>query len=171
MSKDMIVILDYGMGNVRSVANALKKVNLLGVVSREKADISNARALIIPGVGAFRHGMDSLRKLNLIKQINRFVESGKPVLGICLGMQMLMEESDEYGSTPGIGLIPGKVKKLSLTITDQKRLPHIGWNTIHTNFNGCRDLSKTLFHGIKPEHSVYFLHSYAAYPSDKNNIL
>jgi glutamine amidotransferase len=82
-----------------------------------------------------------------------------------------MEESDEYGSTPGIGLIPGKVKKLSLTITDQKRLPHIGWNTIHTNFNGCRDSSKTLFHGIKPEHSVYFLHSYAAYPSDKNNIL
>jgi glutamine amidotransferase len=128
--KKNVVILDYGIGNVKSIANALIEIGAEPVLSSDEKVIMDAEALILPGVGAFQKGMSNLIEANLVHVIHEFVATGKPFLGICLGMQMLLEESDEFGITKGLGLIPGKVQTLQLEEGSMEKLPHVAWNEI-----------------------------------------
>ena len=150
--KPTIVIIDYEMGNIRSVHNSFNKMGAKVKSSNSKKDISQADAIILPGVGAFGKAMQSLNKLNLVNPILDFaLEKKKPILGICLGMQLLADSSEENGLNKGLGLIPGEVRKIKCK--EGLRLPHIGWNEL--------DIQKEspLFHDIK-EDSFYFVHSY-----------
>jgi imidazole glycerol-phosphate synthase subunit HisH len=164
-----VAILDYGIGNVRSVGNALTYLGIDSVLTNDPPTIMNADAAILPGVGAFKHGMENLRYCGLIPVINDFVATGKTFIGICLGMQMLMEQSEEFGLSSGLGLIKGNVIKLPLLNDTSYRLPHIGWNRIAEPESG--QWSSTLLKGLNQENSFYFVHSYAAVPSSGNNIL
>jgi len=167
MITGQIVVLDYGLGNIRSISNALIKTGAEPVISRDPAVIAAARGLVIPGVGAFGHGMANLREYGLIEPIQRFVASGKPVLGICLGMQLLMDRSEEHGQHEGLGLIPGDVAKLPIDGQSVHRLPHVMWNKlseINLEPGGLPllrqdDLGKYF----------YFVHSFAARPKDRKN--
>jgi glutamine amidotransferase len=163
-----IVIVDYGIGNVRSIANALRAVGATSALSDDAKTIAGAPGLIIPGVGAFAHGMKSLRERALVEPILAYVKAGKPVLGICLGMQLFMERSDEHGATEGLGIVPGGVTRLEVDDPDVHRLPHVMWNA----------LSEI---AVEPEPAVlphsetgkyyYFVHSYAASPTDAAHVL
>jgi glutamine amidotransferase len=129
MSSDrpQIGVVDYGMGNRRSVQKALEHVGAVAPISSELEFLDRCSALVIPGVGAFPRGMENLRALGLDQYIRRRVDQGTPVLGICLGMQLLFDSSVERQPTEGLGLIPGEVSRLS---AGQLRLPHIGWNDV-----------------------------------------
>ncbi|MDP2240453.1 MAG: imidazole glycerol phosphate synthase subunit HisH [Burkholderiales bacterium] len=153
-----IVVLDYGLGNVRSVSNALRAIGASAEVSHDEATILRADGLIIPGVGAFPHGMANLVESGLIPVIRKYIESGRPVLGICLGMQLLFEKGTEFFSTDGLGLIPGTVSIIPI-LPNEGRLPHIAWTTIRPSEQG----RETMFDGFSDkEMRFYFLHSYAA---------
>ena len=105
----MIAVVDYGMGNLRSVQKALETVGARAVLTSDPDEILNARSVVLPGVGAFKDCMANLERLNLIEPVKRFIESGKPFLGICLGLQVLFSQSEEFGKVPGLGIIPGWV--------------------------------------------------------------
>lgn len=147
----MIVIIDYGMGNLKSVFNALKKIDCEAVISADINEIRNADGLILPGVGAFKDCMDNLSKLGLDKVIIEEVEKGKPLLGICLGMQVLFEKGYEGEEKNGLGLLKGQVKVMEDTTV---KIPHIGWNNLEWN---KRD---GLANGLNEEAFVYYVHSY-----------
>lgn len=157
----MIAIIDYGMGNLHSVAKAFEKVGADARVSRDPKDVKKADALVLPGVGAFGDAMENLRKRGLAGVIREEVGAGKPFLGICLGLDLLFEESDEHGINEGLGLIPGRVELLP---TDLK-VPHIGWNSV-----AMRKQSR-LLKGIPDGSYFYFVHSYAVVPHEESDIL
>jgi glutamine amidotransferase len=157
-----IAIVDYGIGNVKSIQNALSKTGARGILSSVGHELMGADGLILPGVGAFPKGMENLRSSGLDKTIEEFRNGGKPILGICLGMQLLMEESAEFTYTKGLGLIKGGVEKLQV---QHEKLPHVAWNTI--SFNEAS--RKVLGHSAGDR--FYFVHSFAVVPSDKKNIL
>jgi imidazole glycerol-phosphate synthase subunit HisH len=167
--KKNVVILDYGIGNVKSIANALIEIGAEPVLSSDEKVIMDAEALILPGVGAFQKGMSNLIEANLVHVIQEYVATGKPFLGICLGMQMLLEESDEFGITKGLGLIPGKVQKLKLGEGSSEKLPHVSWNEIKEPQIGR--WSNSLLESTEINTDVYFVHSFAAVPSISENIL
>jgi glutamine amidotransferase len=167
--KKNVVILDYGIGNVKSIANALIEIGAEPVLSSDEKVIMDAEALILPGVGAFQKGMSNLIEANLVHVIHEFVATGKPFLGICLGMQMLLEESDEFGITKGLGLIPGKVQTLQLEEGSMEKLPHVAWNEIKEPEMGR--WSNSLLKSTEINTDVYFVHSFAAVPSNRDNIL
>ncbi|MDK2978418.1 MAG: imidazole glycerol-phosphate synthase subunit HisH [Bacteroidales bacterium] len=127
-----IVIIDYGIGNVLSVKRAFEHCAAEAIVTNDYRQIANAQALVLPGVGAFEDGMEALRNKGIIEAIERFIITGKPFLGICLGMQMMMDESEEFGHHQGLGLIKGKVKRLSEADIDNHklRIPFIGWSSL-----------------------------------------
>lgn len=147
----MIVIIDYGMGNLKSVFNALKKIDCEAVISADINEIRNADGLILPGVGAFKDCMDNLSKLGLDKVIIEEVEKGKPLLGICLGMQVLFEKGYEGEEKNGLGLLKGQVKVMEDTTV---KIPHIGWNNLEWN------KSDDLANGLNEDAFVYYVHSY-----------
>lgn len=155
----MIAIIDYGMGNLHSVCNALNHLGLEGKITREPADLQVVDRLILPGVGAFPDAMQALEASGLKAEILRQCRAGKPLLGICLGMQLLFEYSLEYGKTAGLSLISGGVVPI-----DAKglKIPHIGWN----------DLSLTqqspILQGISSGDYVYFVHSFRAETAPEN---
>ena len=163
-----LVIIDYDIGNVRSILNAFEQVGIIPTLSRDKNDILNADGVILPGVGAFSHGMEKLNKYSLVNILKEYVETGKPLLGICLGMQMLFDESEEFGKTVGLGLISGKVIKLPTENNKYEKLPHVSWNEISPK--GI-DWKGTVLDSIKSTSDMYFVHSYIVKPSDKNHIL
>lgn len=148
----MIVIIDYGAGNLFSVKNALDFIGAKSHISSNKKDIENADKLILPGVGAFPDAMDKLFEKNLIDLVKKNAKE-KPLLGICLGMQLLFERGYEFREVKGLGLIKGKVDAL---YAPGMKIPHMGWNNL-TKANECR-----LSHGIDNEDRVYFVHSYKA---------
>ncbi|MEE0801639.1 MAG: imidazole glycerol phosphate synthase subunit HisH [Gemmiger sp.] len=153
----MIAILDYGVGNLFSLSSSLKSLGLQTVVTRDADELRAADRLILPGVGAFADAMDRLRATGLVPVLRE--EAGrKPLLGICLGMQLLFEKSLEYGEHEGLGLIPGTVRPLADDLTDPTlKVPHIGWNRL--------DLLRPedpLFRYTKPGEYVYYVHSYYA---------
>ncbi len=158
----MIAIIDYGMGNLRSVQKAFEAVDVPAEVTRDPDIILNADAMVLPGVGAFKDCMHNLEELNLVSMIRRFVESGKPFLGICLGLQLLFEQSSEFGNVPGLGLLPGKVVRFDdnhgSENGDALKVPHMGWNTLKFQ-NPC-----PLFEGIPSESYFYFVHSFHVVP-------
>ena len=133
MNKKKITIMDYGCGNIFSLRRILEKLNLDVEVTKDPEKIINSDKIILPGVGAFKIGIDNLKKYNLDESINSFLNKGNYLLGICLGMQLLMEKSEEFGNHIGLGLIKGDVTKL-----DNKKyypIPHIGWTQIETEIN------------------------------------
>lgn len=159
----MIVIIDYGMGNVGSIQNMLKKTGFESVVSRDRSVIDAADKIILPGVGAFDAAMQSLQDLDLIDLLHqKAVVEKKTILGICLGMQILAASSDE-GSLKGLGWIDAEVKKFK---SDNLKIPHMGWNIVH-------DVKQSpLFANMhKPELRFYFVHSYYFDCHDKNAII
>jgi glutamine amidotransferase len=149
-----VCIIDYGMGNLMSVLRAFELIGNSVKVSNQEEDIREAKRLVLPGVGAFSVAMDNLRSLNLIDLLNEEVlNQGKPIMGICLGMQLIAEESFENGHFQGLGWIPASVRKLELN--EGLRVPHMGWNDVYPV---QREFS--LFDGIEGETSFYFVHSY-----------
>ncbi|MBT9831194.1 imidazole glycerol phosphate synthase subunit HisH [Clostridium baratii] len=149
----MIGIIDYGMGNLKSICNALESINEEYLISAYKYDLRKCSGLILPGVGSFKEGMFNLRKDGLYSVVKEVAETGKPLLGICLGMQLLFEKGYEGEETKGIGLLKGKVIKMD---EEKFRVPNIGWNSL--NINKDDDLVK----GLKEESHMYYVHSYYA---------
>ncbi|MGH2738891.1 MAG: imidazole glycerol phosphate synthase subunit HisH [Actinomycetota bacterium] len=152
--KPRIAVLDYGMGNLRSVAKAIQRVDGTPLVTSNPADVEQAAALVVPGVGAFGACMGNLEAAGLGDAIRTFGGSGRPVLGVCLGMQVLFDWSEE-GAVDGLGLLEGKVQRLP----NGEKIPHMGWNSV----TWTRD--HPLLTGIPNETLFYFVHSYVASPS------
>lgn len=152
----MIAIIDYGVGNLKSIYNSLQRLSIDSVVTKDEDVINNADKIILPGVGAFNDAMESLRKSGLIKCIKENVENGKPILGICLGMQILYEKGYEDGEFQGLGILKGSVVKLK----DGVKIPHMGWNSIE------KGADHKIANGIQSGEYVYYVHSY--YVDTKN---
>lgn len=151
----MIGIIDYGMGNLFSVEKALERLGVDAFVSSDKEKLQQADGLILPGVGAFKDAMELLNSLGLTEMIHEYAESGKPFLGICLGMQLLFESSEENGLTPGLSLLPGKVTRFSGVNSEgaSYKVPHMGWNRLSFS------QESPLLQGVEEDY-VYFVHSY-----------
>lgn len=162
-----IALLDYGIGNIKSISSALEKVGCNVLLTNNKKEIVSANGLIIPGVGAFKHGMDKLEKLDLISFIQDYSITERPILGICLGMQMLFSRSSEFGVSNGLNLIEGSVDKIS-NAGQKLKLPHVSWNCLIENRIAWKN---TILDSIGKENFMYFVHSFVASPVDKNNIL
>ncbi|KNZ42113.1 imidazole glycerol phosphate synthase subunit HisH [Acetobacterium bakii] len=158
----MIAIVDYDVGNLKNVYTALGDVGLEGVITRDKKVLEDAEAIILPGVGAFSDAMENLRKFELIDCLDANIKKGKPLLGICLGMQLLFDKSYEDGEFPGLSYIPGEIVKFS---APGIKIPHMGWNNLIIN----RD--SPLVRNIGPEDYVYFVHSYYAKPINFDDVV
>ena len=162
----MITIIDYGMGNLRSVQKAFEKYHSNVVVSSSVNDIIKADKIILPGVGAFKVAMDELKKRDLIEPIKDSIEKGKPFLGICLGLQLLFSESEEGEKIKGLDIIKGKVKRFKEK--NGLKIPHMGWNRVKLK---VKSLGFKVMDGVENGSYMYFVHSYYAAPEDKNVIL
>lgn len=163
MVRPVIAVVDYGMGNLRSVQKALEKVGHDALVTSDPRKIENASAVVLPGVGAFKDCIRNLDHLSLIEPIFKAVRSGKPFLGICLGLQILFTESDEFGTTPGLNLIPGRVVHFqweNITAAQALKIPHMGWNAVSLR----RKIP--VFDNIEDRSYFYFVHSYHVVPED-----
>ena len=148
----MIAIIDYGAGNLQSVEKALRHLGCQCQITADPGELAAAQAAVLPGVGAFGDAMGQVRARGLEEPIRQFVSSGKPFLGICLGLQILFEESEESPGVKGLGLLRGKV--LRLPKESGLKIPHIGWNSLSVGKPGG------LFAGVEGEPYVYFVHSY-----------
>ncbi len=170
MSKSTVII-DYGVGNLRSVARALEYCGCNPVLSDDIEIVMNADRLVLPGVGAFGSCMAALAQRGLVEPLTAFMHSGRPLLGICVGMQMLMKGSDEFGEHAGLGLIPGWVRAIPETTADGRshKIPHIGWNTLFPPL--AESWRGSLFEGIAVGSACYFVHTFAAVPIHQENVL
>jgi glutamine amidotransferase len=157
----MIAIIDYGMGNLRSVHKGFEKVGVKTAVVSDPALVDKADGVVLPGVGAFADAMANLRSAGMVEAILRSVKEGKPFLGICLGQQLLFDASEEWGYTEGLGIFPGQVRRLP----EGLKVPHMGWNQIEIV------RPDPLLEGIPDRSSFYFVHSYAVDPADKEIVL
>src|SRR3989338_472433 len=157
----MIAIIDYGAGNLQSVKNALDSLKAESIITSDAKEIIKAEKAIFPGVGSFGDVIRALNDKDLIEPIIKFLEDGKPFLGICLGMQVLFEESEESPGVEGLSIFEGKCKKLKAAL----KVPQIGWNQLKTQ------KESKLLEGIKDKSFFYFVHSYYADPEDKNIVL
>lgn len=158
--KPKIVIIDYGMGNLRSVQKGFERVGFEARVSRSKRVIAGASAIVLPGVGAFKDCMENLKRYGLIEPILRSIEKGKPYLGICLGLQILFSESEEFGNSKGLDLIKGKVVRFQPDL--EYKVPHMGWNTIEKRREAPQ------LRGLGNGDFFYFVHSYYVLPEGED---
>ena len=158
-------IVDYGMGNLFSVCRAFESCGGQPVLTDTASGIFSAERLVLPGVGAFRDGIEGLEQRNLLAPLREYAKGGRPLLGICLGMQMLFDVSEELGLYEGLGVIPGRVVAIPHVGSDgtPHKIPHIGWNQLEL-FDGLPTWKGTLLEGIFPGDAVYFVHSYHAVP-------
>lgn len=156
----MIAIIDYDAGNIKSVEKALQSLGEEVVVTGDAEVLLNAKKVVLPGVGAFGDAMDKIRNYGLEDVIHQIVEKGTPFLGICLGLQLMFEESDETPGVKGLGLLPGKI--LRIPDGEDLKIPHMGWNSLHF------DKDSRLFAGIKEGAYVYFVHSYYLKAEDES---
>jgi glutamine amidotransferase len=161
----MISIVDYGMGNLKSVKKAFEKLGFKAVVTRDRDSILNSSGLVLPGVGAFGDCIRNLNEYNLIEVIKGFLKTGKPFLGICLGLQLLFEESEESPGIKGLGVFEGRVKKFSGPYMERLKVPHMGWNQV--NFREQTPFLK----GIPQGSWFYFVHSYFPEPKDREIVI
>ncbi|TDA67485.1 MAG: imidazole glycerol phosphate synthase subunit HisH [Clostridia bacterium] len=157
----MIAIVDYGMGNLRSVQKGLEKVGFAAEVTADPERVLAARGVVLPGVGAFAAAMKALRDQGLVPALKETVAAGKPFLGICLGLQLLFTGSEEGGWHEGLGIFPGRVKKLPAGL----KIPHMGWNEV--TWQGASPLTE----GMPAKGSFYFVHSYYVEPEDSQVVL
>jgi glutamine amidotransferase len=156
----MLAIIDYGMGNLRSVQKGFERVGVDAIVTRDAAGIKAAAGVVLPGVGAFGACMDNLREYGLIDVVHEVIAAGTPFLGICLGMQLLFDESEEFGPVAGLGILPGRCVRFRPPAESDLRVPHMGWNQIA--------LRQRVPHleGIADCAFVYFVHSFYVVPTD-----
>lgn len=160
-----VVIIDYELGNLFSVNQALEKIGLKTIISKDPNDIENADAIILPGVGAFGDAMNNLNKLGLTQPIKNFINSGKPFLGICLGLQLLFTQSEEFGTQNGLNIIKGVVKKFPAINNDKKlKVPQISWNKVLFPYQDLKAGSP--MNNINNEEYLYFVHSYYIVPEE-----
>lgn len=164
----MIAVIDYGMGNLRSVAKAFEAVGAPVIVTGEPKEILRADSVVLPGVGAFKDCMRNLESKELDRVVHETVESGKPFLGICLGLQLLFDESVEFGCVRGLGIIPGKVVRFKPQVPqpgdERLKVPHMGWNTVSIKKRN------PLFESAPENPWFYFVHSYYVVPDDPDMI-
>lgn len=153
----MIAIIDYGVGNLFSLQSSFKRIDADAVVTGDRAVIESAERIILPGVGAFEDAARKLRDTGLDEVVRAQAATGKYMMGICLGMQMLFNESHEFGCHKGLGLIPGRVVDMTPEVAPALKVPHIGWNALH-----LRQQTHPLFRYIKEGDCVYFVHTYYA---------
>jgi glutamine amidotransferase len=163
-----IALIDYDLGNVRSILSAFKNQGANIFLTNDKNKILESDGVILPGVGAFKYGMDSLKKYDLVDTINEYIQTGKPFMGICLGMQMLFDESEEFGNTLGLGLIPGRVIKFPKKDVNSEKLPHISWNELNSK---DKKWFGTILEDVNKGTDMYFVHSFVVQPEDENSIL
>jgi glutamine amidotransferase len=166
-----VVVVDYGMGNLFSVCRALEACGVEPVLSNTPQEILDAKALLLPGVGAFADGMAGLSEQGLIQPIRDYAKTGRPLLGICLGMQMLLDSGEEFGIHEGLGLISGTVRSIPSTGLDAQphKIPHIGWNALlkpETSF-----WTDSILDEIEEKQHAYFVHSFTAVPTNEEHRL
>lgn len=166
ISEKRVAIIDYKLGNLFSVNQALTNIGLNVAITSDPLDILSSDAVVLPGVGAFNDAMNNLNNLNLINSIKEFSSTGKPFLGICLGLQLLFTNSEEFGLTKGLDLIKGGVKKFSTHTIDKKarKVPQIAWNQIYKTESSSWE--KTPLENIKDGEFMYFVHSYFVVPEE-----
>jgi len=163
-----IAIIDYGIGNVRSILGAFENQGVDVLLTNNKDEILKSDGLVLPGVGAFSHGMKNLESYGLVDVIKEYAALDRPLMGICLGMQLLFEESEEFGKTEGLGLILGKIVKLPTKDNQNEKLPHVSWNELNSNKVPWKN---TILTDIEEGSDMYFVHSFVAQPRDSYNIL
>jgi glutamine amidotransferase len=156
----MIAIIDYGAGNLKNVSKAFDYLSIENIITKDPSEIAASERIVLPGVGAFGEGMRALRESGLDKAIKKGVSEGKPLLGICLGMQMLFDESEESPGVEGLGILKGKIKKIPSA--PNLKIPHMGWNDIT-----CKG---KLFEGLSEKPFMYFVHSYYLDAFDKSSV-
>jgi imidazole glycerol-phosphate synthase subunit HisH len=167
MSRPEVTVIDYGVGNLLSVQRGLEHCGAKVILTADPAKILTAKRVVLPGVGAFTNAMQALGNLGLVSVIRELAERKIPLLGICLGMQLLLEESDEFGVTVGLGLIPGRV----IAVPDRtlsgvaQKTPHIGWSALQASHE-TGGWQKTVLQDNDPGEAVYFVHSFMAVPTD-----
>ena len=161
-----IAVIDYDIGNVQSIRNALNNVGKTDVlITNNELEILESDGVILPGVGAFKKGMKELELRNLPEILDAYIDTGKPLLGICLGMQLLFDKGEEFGQTNGLSFISGTVKKFPKILND--KLPHVGWNEIKSV--GV-EWQESILKDINNNEDMYFVHSYICIPEDKSVI-
>jgi glutamine amidotransferase len=163
----MITIIDYGMGNLRSVQKGFEKVGFSAEVTADPRVVEQADRLVLPGVGAFKDCMDNLRQGDFIDAIHGHIASGRPFLGICLGLQLLFSASEEFGCHQGLGIIPGRVRRFAddMQVAGERlKVPHMGWNQV------AIERPSPLLRGVGDGSAVYFVHSYYVDPDDESVI-
>ncbi|MBN3038088.1 MAG: imidazole glycerol phosphate synthase subunit HisH [Candidatus Omnitrophica bacterium] len=159
-----IAVVDYGLGNLRSVSKALEAVGAETRVTNDPQELKDSAAIVLPGVGAFQRAMENLQALDIMPTICRQIEKGKPFLGICLGLQILFTESQEHGRNAGLDIIKGKVTKFPAEV----KIPHMGWNNVNLKFEMQ---NAKLFKDIPDGSYFYFVHSYYVEPKDKKTVV
>lgn len=172
MKNNSCVVIDYGLGNTFSVINALKIIGAEPILTNDYKKIKNAERVVLPGVGAFGNGMEKLKKHNIIESLSDYISRERPLLGICLGMQLLMDTSYEFGKFNGLGYIKGEVKKINIKDNNSKpiKVPLIGWYKTIVNDSLISNASKILGESIN-QNSFYYVHSYSVLPFKKENLL
>jgi glutamine amidotransferase len=171
-----VAIVDYGMGNLFSVKHACEYAGMEAVITTDKSVIFDAPAVILPGVGAFQNAMENLRKNDLVSALRDYAATGRPFAGICLGLQLLMTESHEFGRHPGLGLIDGDVVRLDTTMGEAApKVPHIGWNAVYSRESAMGvpvpSWKNSFLAPVSNGSYMYFVHSYYARPSDDSLVL
>ena len=167
-----VTVIDYGVGNLLSVSRALERCGVKVTVTADPKSILAADRVVLPGVGAFADGMAALQAKGLDTVVRQVAAQGTPLLGICLGMQLLFDQSEEFGATTGLGLIPGRVVKIpSITATgESQKIPHIGWNELLLPDQN-RLWQANLLTDVNPGEAVYFVHSFMAVPASNSHRL
>jgi glutamine amidotransferase len=167
-----ISIVDYGLGNLFSVERAFSAAGATASITSDPQDLDGSDAMVLPGVGAFGEGIGNLERLGLAEEVRRLALAGKPTLGICLGMQLLMEESEELGNWHGLGLFPGRVIRFDVPRDQRTKVPQIGWNSIHpVDRESGQPWRGTLLDGVAPGDYMYFVHSYCVMPDEPTDLL
>lgn len=161
-----VIVIDYGVGNLLSVQRGLEHCGAKVTLTADPEQILAARRVVLPGVGAFGNAMQALERLGLVTVIRELAHCNIPLLGICLGMQLLLDESEEFGHTSGLGLIPGRVIHVptQTLLGEKQKIPYIGWNALQPSASST-DWSETVLQNTKPGEAAYFVHSFMAVPT------
>ena len=171
-----VTVIDYGLGNLLSVRRALEHLGAEVLVTDRPEEVASAERLVLPGVGAFGDGMAGLRSRGLVEPLENFVERGRPFLGICLGMQLMFDSSEEFGPHQGLGLLPGKVVAMAADTAAasperrRDKVPHVGWSPIELPPQR-RGWQSSLLAGLTPGEHLYFVHSFTAVPANEEHRL